>query len=88
MLIPNFINTKPVDENGNWTPEWANIMTQLLTQMQLNLSNEGFVMPKLTGTQIGYLTDADKSNGALVQDSTDGSLKYNLNGAWKTVTVT
>jgi hypothetical protein len=86
MLIPNFINEKPVDENGNWSPEWQNIMVQIITQMQTSLSNEGFNMPQLPTTDIAKLTGA-QSIGAIVYDNTLNELKANINGTWKTVTV-
>jgi len=55
MNIPNFIQTPIADKNGNLTPEWANIMTQLLTELQLNVSNEGYKLPQLTQSQITEL---------------------------------
>lgn len=87
MNIPSFTNSKVVDENGYFTPEWSILMSQLLTQLQLNAGQEGLIPPKLTTTQISYLTDADKSNGAIVQDSTTGDFMGNINGTWKTFTL-
>lgn len=87
MKIPNFANDRFVQENGNMTTVWANIINQLITELQLNLSNEGYVLPQLTTTQISELTDADKSKGAMVYDSTTNEFKVNINGTWKVVTV-
>lgn len=87
MNIPSFTNSKVVDENGYFTTEWAILMSQLLTQLQLNAGQEGLKPPMLTTTEISYLTDADKSNGSIVQDSTTGDFMGNINGTWKTFTL-
>jgi len=70
------------------SPEWANLFNQLISQLQLNLGNEGYILPKLTTAQIADLTDANKSTGAMVYDSTLNEFKVNINGDWKVVTVT
>lgn len=87
MNVPNFVNGQFVDENGMLTPEWNNVLNQLLTQAQLNLGPEGYVVPQLTTVQIAQLTKP-QSIGAMVYDSTALALKVNINGVWKTVTVT
>ena len=87
MKIPNFANDRFVDANGSMTTVWANIINQLITELQLNLSNEGYVLPQLTTTQINDLTDVNKSKGAMVYDETTNEFKVNINGTWKVVTV-
>lgn len=87
MNLPNFINTKLVDENGYLTPEWSNILTQLITELQLNLSNEGYRLPQLKTAQITQLTAPDKSLGNMVYDLTTNEMKVNINGVWKIVQV-
>lgn len=82
MQIPNFINCRVVDENGNWTPEWQNIMTQLLTETQINLSNEGYRIPQLTSADIANLTDLQKSNGNIVYNTDIQDFEGNRNGVW------
>lgn len=86
MNIPSFVNTRIVDENGILTPEWANIFNQIITELQLNLSNEGYVLPQLATTDIAKLTGT-QSIGSMVYDSTTPAMKVNINGVWKTVTV-
>lgn len=87
MKIPNFANDKFVNENGIMTTTWANIINQLITELQINLSNEGYVLPGLTTTQINDLTDVNKSKGAMVYDETTNEFKVNINGTWKVVQV-
>lgn len=88
MDIPSYIPMKVIDEEGNFTPEWANLMNQLISQLQLNLGGEGYVLPQLQTAQINELVDANKSTGAMVYDSNTNQFKVNISGAWKVVTVT
>lgn len=83
MNIPNFIETRVVDENGNWTQPWAFIMEQLLTQLQLNAGIEGLVIPNLTVDKVALLTESQ--NGALIYDSTNNQAKVNINGTFKVI---
>jgi hypothetical protein len=88
MNIPTFTNSKVVDENGYFTPEWSNLMNTLISQVQLNLGNEGYVVPQQPATNIAELTDASKSTGAIVYNSTDNTMMGNIDGTWKTFTLT
>lgn len=89
ILIPNFSNTKAIDDKGNWTPEWANIMQQLISQLQLNYSNEGLKVPQQTTdviNDIGVLPNTPpKTEGSLLVDSTTKELKLYIDGAWHIV---
>jgi len=85
MLIPSFIPSKPIDSDGNWTPEWAQLLQQLFTTLQKNIGQEGFIIPSLTAAQISSM-DASKNVQALIYKSdSPGSLVVNLNGTFKTV---
>ena len=88
MNVPAFTNSKVVDEEGYFTPEWSNLMNTLISQVQLNLGNEGYVVPQQAAVDIAKLTDAEKSTGAIVYDSTNNALMGNINGVWKTFTLT
>ncbi len=87
MMIPNVLNTKIADENGNLTDEWMLLITQLVTELQLNLNNEGYKLPQLETVDINKLTDVDKSKGAMIYDSTTNQMKVNINGTWRVVQV-
>ena len=82
IRIPNFANTKVIDEDGYFTEEWAQLFQQLLTQLQNNYNDEGLIVPNQTSVNVSYLTDANKSNGALLQNSDTGNLLFNINGIW------
>ena len=78
MNIPNYVNSKVVDEQGNYTPEWGNIMMQLLSELQLNAGTEGLKASPLSTTQISDLItiagvsadNAAVSNASMVFDTT------------------
>lgn len=84
MNIPNFIDAPLVDKDGVLTDTWKQIFSVLFSQLQTNLSNEGFKIPAQSASNISILNN-DKSNGALVYDSTNHLLKINLNGTFKTI---
>ncbi len=86
MNIPSFVNDKVVDENGYWTPQWQNVILQLMQLMQQNLSDEGFVMPSQSTANINLLTKS--SNGTVLYDSTTDEFKGRVGGVFKTFTLT
>ena len=87
MNIPNFVNAPIADKDGNLTVEWANLLQQLLTELQLNAGAEGLKPSPLPTVDINALVDADLSTGAMVYDTTTNELKVNINGTWRVVTV-
>lgn len=98
MNIPNYVNSRVVDENGNFTSEWGNVMMQLLTELQLNAGTEGLKASPLASTQIADLItiantpplieNSAVSNSSMVFDTTlnnNQSLKIIINGTLYTV---
>lgn len=88
MQIPNLPVGKVVDENGEMTSDWINFMSQLITELQLNLNNEGYRLPSQTTANINDLLDVNKSTGAMVYDRDTNEFKVNIAGVWRVVTVT
>jgi hypothetical protein len=86
MNVPNYVNETVVDENGHFTPSWQLFFDQLINQLNTNLSDEGTVIPSQDSAAIGKLTDSQ--NGTLVYDETSDNLMVNIDGVFKTVTVT
>jgi len=82
--IPKFINEPPVQKDGTWHPAWQQFFNQLVTQMQSNLSDEGYKLPQQTPANITTL-QTPASTGAVLYDSTNHVMKVNINGTWKTV---
>lgn len=85
MNIPNFQNIRMVDSKGYLTAEWQQLMQQLFTQLQANLSDEGYKLPQQSTSTIVSLNTA-ASKGALLYDSTTNEFKVNINGTFKIVT--
>lgn len=95
MNIPNFENVRFVGRDGMLTDQWLLIIQQLITQLQTNLSNEGYLIPQLptttiTDLQTQYAASANPSvyYGNLLYDSTTNQLKVNIAGTFKVITVT
>lgn len=84
MNIPNFLNSRIVDKEGYLTPEWSNLLQQLFTELQSNVSNEGYVVPSRETADINKLT---AKNGAFLYDSEAHAAKVIVNGAVKTIQV-
>lgn len=85
MNIPNFIEAQVVDEDGKFTDVWRNLMIQLLKQMQVNLSDEGLVIPSQSTAHITTI-QTGAPNGALLYDSSTDLAKVKIAGTFRTIT--
>lgn len=93
MKIPNFENVQ-FTRQGYLTEEWQNILQELFTSLQNNLSNEGFQIPQQTTANIAALETqfAAAPNpavyfGNLLYDIDANELKVNINGTFRVVQV-
>lgn len=86
MNFQNLTMLKVANQNGDIHQDLFNYLGQLVQQLQANLSDEGYVLPKQPTANITALTSA-QSVGAMLYDSDANELKVNINGAWKTVQV-
>jgi hypothetical protein len=84
MNIPNYLEDQFVDKNGRLSDPWKQILMQLFTQMQSNLSDEGYKVPQ-QGTDTINQLNTTQSTGALLYDNQTHELKVNINGEFKTV---
>lgn len=91
MNIPNFSFSKIVNEDGYPTDEFAQFLIQMSTQLQINLSNEGYKLPQLPTTSINILGSTletvAQTEGSILYDQTTKQFKVYLNGTWHVVTV-
>jgi hypothetical protein len=78
MNIPNFQNLQFVTKELYLTDVWLQILTQLFSEMQANLSNQGFVPPSLDGATIGNLASV-MPNGTLIWNTTLNELVVRKN---------
>lgn len=89
MNIPSFIQERVIDENGYFTPSWAFVIEQLLSQLQINAGAEGLVPSSLKTEDIAVVAaSTNLQNGTLIYDSTTDQLKTNIAGTFKVITVT
>jgi hypothetical protein len=95
MNIPNYDYSPITERDGNLSPIWSLIIQQLLSVLQTNLSDTGYILPQLTTTQIAALQasfalapNPSLYYGDMVYDSTLNEVKVNIAGTFKVVTVT
>lgn len=86
MITPNLPIGHWVDEKGHPTPEMMGVFSQLISELQNNLSNEGYKVPQQPTANVQLLNTA-KSEGALLYDSDTKELKVNIGGTFKVVQV-
>lgn len=84
MNIPNFIDSQVVDKDGKLTDTWKQIFSQLFTQLQGGLSEEGILVPKQSSTDITTLSTTENT-GKLIYDKDNNVLKVNINSVFKTI---
>jgi hypothetical protein len=65
MEIPVFTYGKAVKEDGAWTDQWLSTLSQLFTNMQQDLSNEGYVIPSVSSNPSSI--DPPATGGQLLQ---------------------
>lgn len=74
MLVPTMVFDKVVDENGYLTEPWQLLFSYLLTQMQTNLGEEGFVMPSQDDDTITTILTSP-TPGTILYDTTNNEFK-------------
>jgi hypothetical protein len=79
-------NKNPVtgETQFNLHPEWQGFFTQLIQELQQNVSNEGYFLPKQDSATVNQL-NTDQSIRALLYDETEGVAKVNNAGAFKEI---
>lgn len=82
MNIPNLPLDAIVDQSGKLTDPWKVFFEQLISELQKNVSNEGYILPEQPTSNIALLTDL---KGAIIYDSDNDLAKVNLNGTFRTI---
>lgn len=96
MITQPLPQGKPLDEDGNWNPEWQSFLTVLAQNLQVSLSEEGVVIPTQTTSNIDSLAplsdsgtllfDAETVNGGTASEP-NGQLYVRLNdGTFRPIT--
>lgn len=86
MNIPNYENVPVIEKGGVLTAAWSLILQQLISELQKNLSNEGYIVPQQPTATITML-NTTASTGALLYDSDTDELKVNIAGTFRVVQV-
>lgn len=86
MKIPNVPNTNIVNSNNSLSLTWLSFFQNLITQMRLNLSDAGYVVPFLTDAQITDLSTTDNV-GRIVYNTTTERMMVNNSGTFQNIDV-
>jgi hypothetical protein len=88
-IFPDLPRNQPViNQDGTMNPYWMLFFDLLVAALQTNYKPEGIAVPQKPSTDIAQLTDATKSTGNIIYDSTTDQFKGNIAGTWKTFTLT
>ena len=87
-VFPDLPRNVPfLKENGMISDYWGLFFDNLIMALQVNFKPEGIVVPEQTASNIALLTTVDAFRNILY-DSTNNLFKGNINGTWKTFTLT
>lgn len=84
--IPNLSIGPFTDEKGHLTAESHGVLSQLITQLQNNFSQEGYRIPQQPKEMIEKL-NTDESISATLYNTEHKELNANIDGSFKTVPV-
>ncbi len=90
MRIPNFIDCEVIQkEDGKniWSDIYKQIIIDLITALQDNLSDEGFHLPSQPTVNLNKIAANSKNASIpiLIWDSTTSQLKINVGGTFKVI---
>lgn len=86
MKIPTIGNVRLVDEKGYPTTQMQAWMSQLQTNMNKSLSDEGLEIPQQSTQNINYINSQTEQN-MIWYDKDSSAYKVNVDGEIKTVNV-
>ena len=84
MRIPNVPIEKLVHSDGGISPTWAAYFQNLMTQLRLNLSDEGYVVPFLEASEIAQIDNADNI-GKILYNTTTARMMINNSGTFENI---
>jgi len=85
MNVPSWVHNRLVNPDGTITEEWEIMINQLLSQLNINFSDEGLVAPSQTTANINTI-ETNAQNGTLLYDSITNTLKVRLSdGSFHTI---
>lgn len=98
-IFPALPREQPlINKDGMINDYWVLFFQQLIDSLQNYINPEGILVPAQTAADIAQLTavptfpptgaDIRVSNQNILYDSTNNEFKGNINGTWKTFTLT
>lgn len=87
MRIPVFADVKYFDKDGGLTDQALLYQEELNQAMQNNLSDNGWVIPSLTATQVTTI-QSQMPNGTIWLETTNNVLVVKINGSLEKITTT
>lgn len=82
MNITSLTNEKFVDKNGHLTPVARALLEQLINQLQINLSDEGYILPQQDNANVTLL-NTNQSKGALLYNNETNEAMVNIENTFK-----
>lgn len=86
MKIPNIPNTNIIDDSKMLSQVWLAFFQNLITQIRLNLSDSGYIVPFLDDSQITALSNTDNI-GKIVYNTTTQRMMINNSGTFQNIDV-
>ncbi len=84
MRIPNVPIERLANEGGGISSTWAAFFQNLMTQMRLNLSDEGYVVPFLDSAEIAQIDNAENI-GKILYNTTTARMMINNSGTFENI---
>jgi len=86
MRIPNVPHDNIAKSSGHIGDAWASFFSNLITQMRLNLSDEGYVVPFLSNEDILELSNSENI-GKILYNTTTSKMMINNSGIFENIQV-
>lgn len=85
IILPTPLRNQPlVDQDGKITDDWWVYLSNLIQSLYINANPEGLAVPEQPAANIATIENINSQN-TFVVDSTNGLLKFNINGIYYTV---
>ena len=86
MRIPNVPNVNIINSDKGLSHTWLSFFQNLITQMRLNLSDAGYVVPFLEDSQITDLGTSE-TIGRIIYNTTTQRMMINNSGTFQNIDV-
>lgn len=84
MKIPSVPTVKIIDSDGNLNSVWVSFFQNLVTQMILNLSDSGYVVPFVPNDFVLQLNNTDNI-GKILYNTTTSRMMINNAGTFENI---